>query len=83
MGFGDVRLAALLGSFAGIFYPNLHIVAEMNILSWTFAGTYALLRKQISEQRLNDRIALAPFMFVGLAIRILVDEIWTASAIII
>ncbi len=62
-GMGDVKLLSAVGFSAG-FYTALYSLAAGLLLSASAAAVLLILRKK----KLKDRIAFAPFLFLGLLI---------------
>ena len=66
IGYGDVRLASLIGLYSGSFFNATHYLIFINLISWTIAGCYVITRLIIDRGALKERIPFAPFMFAGL-----------------
>jgi prepilin signal peptidase PulO-like enzyme (type II secretory pathway) len=66
IGYGDVRLALLIGLYSGSFFSSVEALAHMNIISWISAGIFASVRFLRRETSSKERIAFAPFMYLGL-----------------
>ncbi len=68
MGFGDVKLAPLLGATLGWVSWDAAILGLMSC--WLIAGLWALALLVSRRVSLGSAIAFGPFMFLGLAIGI-------------
>lgn len=82
LGFGDVRLAGLLGLYLGGFNGDLSDLFAMNLYCWLSAGFWATMKAMHQPERLRERIAFAPFMFLGLAMGNIANELDEISAIL-
>lgn len=65
IGYGDVRLAFLIGLYSSSFFQTLISLVWINAYTWSIAGVFALIRLKMKKMGLHDRIAFAPFMFLG------------------
>jgi prepilin signal peptidase PulO-like enzyme (type II secretory pathway) len=66
MGFGDVKLAAVLGFLLG--YPGIIIALYAAFLTGAIVGVILMVRRKL---KLKSRIAFGPFLLLGAAIAIL------------
>jgi prepilin signal peptidase PulO-like enzyme (type II secretory pathway) len=82
LGFGDVRLAGLLGLYLGGFNGDFSDLFAMNLYCWLCAGFWTTMKAMYQPERLRERIAFAPFMFLGLAISNIASELDEISAIL-
>jgi prepilin signal peptidase PulO-like enzyme (type II secretory pathway) len=82
LGYGDVRLAGLIGLYLGGLESSFIDVAKMNSLCWGIAGLWVLVRSIEQREVLRDRIAFAPFMFAGFASWFMFSESEGISAIL-
>ena len=82
LGFGDVRLAGLLGLYLGGFDGDFSDLFAMNLYCWFSAGFWTAMKAMYQPERLRERIAFAPFMFLGLAMSNIVNELDEISAIL-
>lgn len=82
LGFGDVRLAGLIGLYMGGLDGKVDDLFMMNCLTWVTAGSWVGIRSLQQRKMLSDRIAFAPFMFLGLALWSMVDEFEGISEIL-
>jgi len=67
IGFGDVKLAVLLGLVLG--WPNILVAYFIAFLTGAVVGVILILRKQ---KKFKDRIAFGPFLLVAM----LVAKLW-------
>lgn len=74
IGYGDVRLAFLIGLYSGSIFNSLAALAHVNVVSWISAGLFALVRLTQKEISSKKRIAFAPFMYLGLFVTYLAFE---------
>ena len=74
IGYGDVRLALLIGLYSGSIFNSLEELAHVNVVSWISAGLFALVRLTQKEISSKKRIAFAPFMYLGLFVTYLAFE---------
>lgn len=70
VGYGDVRLALLIGLYSGSLFESFDALVYVNIFTWINAGLFALVRCIWSELSLKERIPFAPFMYLGLLIAV-------------
>jgi leader peptidase (prepilin peptidase)/N-methyltransferase len=82
LGFGDVRLAGLIGLYMGGLDGEIDDLFVMNCLTWFIAGSWVGFRSLHQRKMLRDRFAFAPFMFLGLALWNMVDEFEGISEIL-
>lgn len=66
IGYGDVRLASLIGLYSGSFFNSTYYLIFINLLSLIIAGCCAITLLIIDRRALRERIPFAPFMFLGL-----------------
>jgi prepilin signal peptidase PulO-like enzyme (type II secretory pathway) len=66
IGYGDVRLASLIGLYSGSFFNSTYYLLFVNLLSLIIAGCCAITLLIIDRRGLRERIPFAPFMFLGL-----------------
>lgn len=71
IGYGDVRLAFVIGLYSGSFFSSVQSLAIINIFTWLSAGIYASMRVSLGRTSTKSRIAFAPFMFLGLVIALM------------
>jgi leader peptidase (prepilin peptidase)/N-methyltransferase len=64
LGFGDCKLAALIGLVLGWFGWDV-LFAGMTTLGFLFAALYLLPRTVLGRIARTDRFAFGPFMLVG------------------
>lgn len=74
LGFGDVRLAFLIGVYAHHFTKELSSLISANLYSWLCAGVVAVALFMWSRRNLEERLAFAPFMFLGLLITLVTNH---------
>lgn len=66
IGYGDVRLAFLMGLYASSLQPSFQSLIWMNVWAWSIAGLFTFIPLVMMKRGLNHRVAFAPFMFLGL-----------------
>ena len=66
IGYGDVRLAALIGLYSGSLFNSTHYLIFINLISLLIAGCCAITLRIIDRRSFRERIPFAPFMFLGL-----------------
>lgn len=71
IGYGDVRLAFVIGLYSGSLFSSIRSLAIINIYTWLSAGIYVLVRFSWGRTSTKSRIAFAPFMFLGLVIALM------------
>lgn len=72
LGKGDVRLSLLIGIYIGHFSPHWQTWVYSNAISWILGGIVAMSLLLLRRKRLGDRLAFAPFMFVGLYLSLVI-----------
>ena len=82
LGYGDVRLSALVGLYLGGINGTMMDVVTMNCFCWGIAGFWAFPRTMKKRKNLRERFAFAPFMFAGLALLYMVNEFEGISEIL-
>lgn len=70
MGFGDVKLAAILGLILG--FPATIL---MIILSFLFGGFFGLILIALGKKHLKDKVAFGPFLAFSFIITILAGDL--------
>ena len=66
IGYGDVRLAALIGLYSGSLFNSTYYLILINLISLITASCCAITLLIIDRGGLRERIPFAPFMFLGL-----------------
>lgn len=66
MGFGDVRLAALIGAYCGIWFSDLSDLLWANLFTWVLASAMVMSGFVSGKVTFSSQIAFAPHMFMGL-----------------
>ena len=74
IGFGDVRLSFLIGIYSHRFIEKISSIVAANFFSWVCAGMMAGILTIWKRRNLEDRLAFAPFMFVGLLISLAINH---------
>lgn len=74
IGFGDVRLAFLIGIYSHRFTEKISSIVAANLISWVCAGIMAVILRIWKRRNLEDRLAFAPFMFLGLIISLPINH---------
>lgn len=70
IGYGDVRLAFLIGLYSGSIFESFDALVYVNIVTWITAGLFVSGRCIWNELLLKERIAFAPAMYLGLLIAV-------------
>lgn len=71
IGFGDVRLSLLIGLYLGQAKLGSDYLFTANFLSWLLAGLAIFLQRFLVKSPYSNRIAFAPFLFLGAALGVL------------
>lgn len=82
IGYGDVRLAGLIGLYCGIFCSGPIALIKINLITWLVAGSVVIFHSLKRVNIAQERIAFAPFMFLGLVVNVIADKIEKVSAIL-
>ena len=82
IGYGDVRLAGLIGLYSGILCSDSTALIKINLITWLAAGTVVIFHSLNRVKIAQERIAFAPFMFLGLVVNVIADKIEKVSAIL-
>lgn len=64
IGFGDVRLALLVGIYIGTYVPSVKSLLLFNLLGWITAGFIISIRALFSNHGIGSRTAFAPYLFL-------------------
>ncbi len=68
LGKGDLRLSPLMGIYLSVSHEEFTAVIRMNLFTWMTAGVAILTLLLLKRITIKDRIAFAPFMFLGVAL---------------
>lgn len=74
IGYGDVRLAFLMGLYSSSLLQSFKSLLWINVYAWAFAGVFTLVYLMMTTKGLNDRVAFAPFMFLGVLATALIGK---------
>ena len=65
---GDLRLSPLMGIYISASHEEFVSVIRMNLFTWMTAGVAILTLLWLKRISVKNRIAFAPFMFLGVAL---------------
>ena len=68
LGIGDLRLSPLMGIYLSVSHEEFSAVIRMNLFTWITAGVVILILLVLKRVSVKNRIAFAPFMFLGVAL---------------
>jgi prepilin signal peptidase PulO-like enzyme (type II secretory pathway) len=68
LGKGDLRLSPLMGIYLSVNHEELSAAIRMNLFTWLTAGVVILILLLFKRITVRNRIAFAPFMFLGVAL---------------
>ena len=68
LGMGDLRLSPLMGIYLSMNHEEFSAVLRMNLFTWMTAGVAILILLVLKRISVKNRIAFAPFMFLGVAL---------------
>jgi prepilin signal peptidase PulO-like enzyme (type II secretory pathway) len=68
LGMGDLRLSPLMGIYLSMSHEEFSAVLRMNLFTWMTAGVAILTLLLLKRISVKNRIAFAPFMFLGVAL---------------
>lgn len=77
-----MRLAGLIGLYSGILCSDSNALIKINLITWLTAGTVVIFHSLKRVKIAQERIAFAPFMFLGLVVNVIADKIEKVSAIL-
>jgi prepilin signal peptidase PulO-like enzyme (type II secretory pathway) len=68
LGKGDLRLSPLMGIYLSVSHEEFSSVVRMNLFTWMTAGVVIVTLLLLKRISLKNRIAFAPFMFLGVVL---------------